>query len=370
MKFYSQIVADDVAALLGDLAGVLPKFAGTTVLVTGAGGFLLSYMVETLLAWNAAGKGEPCNVIALDNFKTGIPERLAHLEGEPGFRLIRHDVSEPLALDEKVDWIVHGASIASPFVYRLFPLETIDANVDGTRHMLELARSNRVRGMIVMSTSEIYGDPDPEFIPTPEEYKGSVSCTGPRACYDESKRLAETLSITYFRQFGTPVKLVRPFNVYGPGMRLDDQRVLPDYLTCLLEDRAIELLSDGTPTRSFCYISDAIALMFRTLVADFAGDAINTGNDEVEISMRGLAEAVSRVGATELGRKPIGVGFARSEDADYLTDNPQRRCPDLTRARTLFPDWQPRVGLEEGLSRFVRHLAERQGIKISAGAMA
>jgi UDP-glucuronate decarboxylase len=370
MKFYSQVVAEDVAVLLDDLSAVMPRFAGTTVLITGAGGFLMSYLVETLLAWNASAKGEPCKVIALDNFKTGIPERIAHLEGEPGFRLIRHDIAQPLALEEKLDWIVHGASIASPMVYRLFPIETIDANVDGTRHMLNLARANAVQGMIVMSTSEIYGDPDPAFIPTPEDYRGYVSCTGPRACYDESKRMAETLSVTYHRQFGTPVKLVRPFNVYGPGLRLDDKRVLPDYLTCLLEDRAIELLSDGSPTRSFCYIRDAIALMFRTLTADFAGDGINTGNDEVEISMRALAEAVSRIGAAELGRAPIGVQFARSEDADYLTDNPQRRCPDLTRARTLFPDWQPRVGLEEGLSRFIRHLAEKQGIRTSAGAMA
>lgn len=359
MRFYSATVEADVRALLTDLHAVLPQFGGTTVLISGAGGFLMSYIVETLLAWNATEAGPPCTVIALDNFKTGVPERLAHLEDLEDFRIVRHDVSQPLDLGEPVDWIVHGASIASPTVYRQFPLETIDANVGGTRHLLDLAQRNGVRGMIVMSTSEIYGDPDPRFIPTPEDYRGYVSCTGPRACYDESKRMAETLSVTYHRLYGTPIKLIRPFNVYGPGLRLDDRRVLPDFLTCMLEDRPIELLSDGAPTRSFCYVTDAIALMMRTLASDFAGDAINVGNDEVEISMFDLARAVSRAGAAVLGRPPIDVIRKESADADYLVDNPQRRCPDLTRARTLFPDWRPKVGLEDGIPRFIQHLVER-----------
>lgn len=359
MRFYSGVVEEDMRDLLADLAGVLPRFAGTTILVSGAGGFLMSYIVETLLAWNALDIGPPCRVIALDNFKTGVPERLAHLGGRGHFRILRHDVSHPLDLGEAVDWIVHGASIASPTVYRQFPLETIDANVGGTRHLLDLARRSGVRGVVVMSTSEIYGDPDPRFIPTPEDYRGYVSCTGPRACYDESKRMAETLAVTYHRLHGTPIKIVRPFNVYGPGLRLDDRRVLPDFMTCVLEDRPIELLSDGSPTRSFCYVSDAIALLMRTLASDFSGDAINVGNDEVEISMIDLARVVSGAGASVLGRPPIEVIHARSGDTDYLIDNPQRRCPDLTRARRLFPDWSPKVGLDKGIARFMQHLVEK-----------
>ncbi|NJM29155.1 MAG: NAD-dependent epimerase/dehydratase family protein [Rhizobiales bacterium] len=204
MKFYSKVVSNDVAALLGDLREVLPRFSGTTVLVTGASGFLMSYIVETLLAWNESGAGSACRVIALDNFKTGVPDRLAHLEDMPNLSLVKHDISQPLDPGEPVHWIVHGASIASPIVYRQFPLETIDANVNGTRHLLELARAQNVRGMIIMSTSEIYGDPQPEFIPTPEDYRGYVSCTGPRACYDESKRMAETLGMTYHAFSGRP----------------------------------------------------------------------------------------------------------------------------------------------------------------------
>src|SRR5207244_1227479 len=144
------------------------------------------------------------------------------------------DVSQRLQLDTPVDWIIHGASVASPTFYRRYPLETIDANVGGTRQMLELARDPRVRGMLYLSTSEVYGDPGPASIPTPEEYHGNVSCTGPRACYDESKRLAETLCQTYASLYGVAVKVVRPFNVYGPGQRLDDGRIIPDLIRSAL----------------------------------------------------------------------------------------------------------------------------------------
>lgn len=359
MRAYSRVVQADLDRMLASLGGVLPAFAGTTLLVTGAGGFLMSYIAELFLAWNLRDAGPPCRVIALDNFKTGVPERLAHLEGRENFRILRRDVCEPLEIDEQVDWIVHGASIASPTVYRKFPLETISANVLGTQRILELARRNEARGVVVMSTSEIYGDPDPGAIPTPEDYRGLVSCTGPRACYDESKRLAETLAVTYHRLFGTPIKIIRPFNVYGPGLRLDDRRVLPDFMGCVLRNEPIELLSDGAPTRSFCYVSDAIDLLIRVLAADFVGDAVNVGNDEVEISMLDLAHVVARAGAEVLDRPRIEVHQRRSDDADYLVDNPQRRCPDLTRARGLFGGWSPQVRLEEGVARLFHHYVEK-----------
>jgi UDP-glucuronate decarboxylase len=360
MKSYSTVVGSDVEGLANELSDVLPSLSGKTLLVTGASGFLMSYIVDVAMAANAKGLNPRCRVIALDNHKTGVPERLAHLDGRPDFIVLKHDVTVPLDVKEPIHYIVHGASIASPIVYRQFPLETISANVDGTRNMLELARTHGVAGMIIMSTSEIYGDPDPRFIPTPEDYRGYVSSTGPRACYDESKRLAETLGMTYFRLFNTPIKLIRPFNVYGPGLRLDDQRVLPDFISCALTGKPIEILSSGTPTRSFCYISDATSLMFRTLLADFSGDAINVGNDEIEISMSGLAKLVSDEVARLLNTKPVDVRQQVSDDPEYLTDNPQRRCPDLTRARTLFPTWKPRVSIEEGIRRYVVHALEKQ----------
>ena len=357
---YSHVVEEDVRGVVEDLGAALDRFAGTTVLITGAAGFLMSYLVEVLMAWNAQGGHAPCRVLALDNFKTGLPERLAHLAGAPGIQVITHDISKPLTLDEPVHFIIHGASIASPMVYRQFPLETLDANVGGTRLLLELARANPLRGFVVMSTSEIYGDPDPAFIPTPEDYRGFVSCTGPRACYDEGKRLAETLAMTYFRLFGTPVKIIRPFNVYGPGLRLDDQRVLPDFMTQVLQGEPIVLLSDGSPTRAFCYIADAAALMVRILLDGAPGEAFNLGNDEREISMLELARLTAKVGGEALGRPAIGVRAETSADRDYLTDNPQRRLADLSKSRESFPDWSPKTGLEEGLARTFRHHIEKR----------
>jgi dTDP-glucose 4,6-dehydratase/UDP-glucuronate decarboxylase len=243
-----------------------------------------------------------------------------------------------------VDWIIHGASIASPPVYRRLPLETIDVNVNGTRHMLDLLRRDG-RGMLLMSTSEIYGDPDPGHIPTAEDYRGFVSCTGPRACYDESKRLAETLAMTYYRLYGSPVKIIRPFNVYGPGQRLDDGRIIPTVISAALHRRPIVLYSDGRATRSFCYVRDAIRSMLLVLVSSAAGEAFNVGNDE-EISIGELA----RIAANLNGPPELPIHFETSADRDYLCDNPQRRCPDLTKLRQL-GGWEPPVRVREGLSR-------------------
>jgi dTDP-glucose 4,6-dehydratase/UDP-glucuronate decarboxylase len=166
--------------------------------------------------------------------------------------------------------------------------------------------------------------------------------------------------MTYFRLFGTPIKLVRPFNVYGPGLRLDDQRVLPDFMTQVLKAEPIALLSDGSPTRAFCYISDATALIVRILVAGAPGEAFNVGSDEREISMLDLARETAKAGAMALGRAPIGVEARVSADGDYLIDNPQRRLADLTKARKTFPDWSPKITLEAGLARTFRHHIEKQ----------
>ncbi|HWB00147.1 MAG TPA: NAD-dependent epimerase/dehydratase family protein, partial [Pirellulales bacterium] len=202
-------------------------------------------------------------------------------------------------------------------------------------------------------SSEIYGDPDPAAIPTPETYRGIVSCTGPRACYDESKRLGETLCVTFWQQFGTPVKIIRPFNVYGPGQRLDDKRIIPDLLSAALQRQPIVLHSDGRATRSFCYATDFLSGMLHVLMSNESGEAFNVGNDE-EVTIRQVAEVASRLDAS--GALPIE--FRVSGDSQYLVDNPQRRCPDLSKMRQAFP-WQPCVPVAEGLARAYRsYLAE------------
>ena len=315
------------------------------MLVAGGAGFLPSYLVDSLARANdLLLAGEPCRVLSVDNLSTGVAGRLEHLKGRDDVVLLEQDLVQGVSLDERVDFVVHAASIASPTWYREHPLETIDVNVVGTRRLLELAREQTVEGFLYLSTSEIYGDPPPERVPTTEDYWGHVSSTGPRASYDESKRLAETLCMTYHRLYDLPVKLVRPFNVYGPRLRLDDGRVIPDFLSDALNDRPITLYSDGRVTRSFCYISDFITALIQLLVADPRGEAYNVGNDE-EVTIGDVADAASRLSA----ERP-GVRFKTSDDPEYLADNPSRRCPDLRKTKATI-DWSPVVTLEEGLRR-------------------
>ncbi|MDE2588566.1 MAG: NAD-dependent epimerase/dehydratase family protein, partial [Patescibacteria group bacterium] len=251
------------------------------------------------------------------------------------------DISKNPHVEGEVDFIIHAASIASPPIYRKFPLKTIDVNYQGTRNLLELAKERNTKSMLFLSSSEIYGDPD--VIPTPESYWGHVSSIGPRACYDESKRLAETVSIVYHEQFGVPIKIARPFNVYGPYLNLDDGRVIPDFMKNAISNSKIIIHSDGTPTRSFCYVTDAIRAFYRILLLSPSGGVYNVGNDE-EISMREVAEKIKKVIS-----KPIEILLEKSKDPNYTKDNPQRRCPDLSKIRNL--GYEPHVSLEEGLKR-------------------
>lgn len=343
MAAVTPIIREDAALVAAEMQDELAAFAGATVLVTGAAGFLLSHLVDVLAAWNVAA-ARPCRVLALDSFRTGLPDRVRHLENAPGIRWIAHDVATPFVPDEPVAWLLHGASIASPTFYRRHPLETIDANVGGTRRMLELARIQPLEGFLHLSSSEVYGDPVPEAIPTPESYPGRVSFTGPRACYDESKRLGETLCTLYHRLHGVPVRIVRPFNVYGPGQRLDDRRIVPDLMRAALAGEPLVLLSDGRATRSFCYVRDFIRGLLRVWVHGAAGEAYNLGNDE-EVSIADAARLVARLA----GPPPLPVRHERSEDPDYVTDNPQRRCPDLAKVRAL--RWMPVVSLADGFAR-------------------
>jgi nucleoside-diphosphate-sugar epimerase len=252
------------------------------------------------------------------------------------------------------DYIVHAAGIASPIYYRKAPIECIDANINGLRNLLDYAvaasRAGRpISGMLFYSSSEIYGDPSADQIPTPETYRGLVSCTGPRACYDESKRFGETLCVSFAQTRGAPVKMARPFNNYGPGLKITDGRVLPDFARDVLAGRDIVLLSDGKPTRTFCYATDAIVGYYKVLVRGQAGEPYNIGIDRPEISMAELAQLVTRTAAELFGyRGKVVLGTA--QQADYLIDNPNRRCPRLDKARAHL-GFNPRILVEEGIRR-------------------
>ncbi len=346
---------DDINLMTLALAEELDALAGTNILFTGGSGFLGYEFIHLLSRIGENDTRAPVNLTIYDNFSRGRKKWLENLAKKSNVKLVKHDVSKPLPEDcPRFDYIIHAASIASPTYYRLKPIETIDANVNGLRYLLDYAkrRSDKkdpILGMLFFSTSEIYGDPSPDSIPTPETYRGLVSCTGPRACYDESKRLGETLCVIFSQQFNLPIKIVRPFNNYGPGLELNDGRLLPDLFRNILENKDIELLSAGDATRTFCYISDAIAGYVKVLVRGKAGESYNIGSDKPEVSILNLALLVKEL-AKELTGYDGTVVFKKSDDPAYLIDNPNRRCPDLGKARSDL-DYSPHISLKMGLKK-------------------
>lgn len=223
--------------------------------------------------------------------------------------------------------------------------------------MLDLARETKCTSVLNFSSSEIYGDPPSHEIPTNENYRGNVACIGPRACYDESKRVGETLCYLYAKHHGVPVKIARPFNNYGPGLRLTDGRLLPDLCQDVLADRDIILYSDGSPTRTFCYAADALSGYLLALLSSHTGEPFNIGTSSPEITIHDLATLLLRVAGSQRQ-----VKHQKSQEAEYLTDNPQRRCPDISKARSLL-GFQPQVSLEEGLGRTLEWYARFQALE-------
>jgi UDP-glucuronate decarboxylase len=349
------VVEKDLEHILLTAGSDMSALAGKRLLIVGGAGFLGYYLVQAALAWNRRNESEGnISVTVMDNYARGVPAWLTALEGQPGLVLVRHDVTRPLPSLPDQQFIVHAGSIASPIYYRKHPIETMDANVGGLRALLEFARAQGARGrpaegFLFFSSSEIYGDPTPENIPTPETYRGNVSCTGPRACYDESKRYGETLCVNFAREYGLPVKVARPFNHYGPGLKITDGRLIPDLARDILAGRDIALLSDGTPRRTFCYVADAVAGYYQLLVRGRPGEAYNIGTEEPEISVADLAEKLARHAADILGYKGKVVRRV-SEDGDYLVDNPERRRPVIEKARKHL-GYHPSVHLDEGLRR-------------------
>jgi UDP-glucuronate decarboxylase len=318
------------------------------------------------LAWNDTHPDEPpIGVTVFDNYFRGVPRWLEELERRPEVELLVHDMRGPLP-DRMGDfaYVIHAAGIASPTYYRAHPIETMDANINGLRNLLDYARQRleaglEMEGFLFYSSSEIYGDPAPDAIPTPETYRGNVSCTGPRACYDESKRYGETLCVNFARQHGIPVTSVRPFNNYGPGMKITDGRVIADFFRDALGGRNLVLLSDGSPTRTFCYVSDAVTGYYLALLRGRRGEAYNVGVHGPEISMLDLAETIAGL-ANDLFDHRLKVIKGQSPETDYLVDNPSRRCPDITKARNEL-QYRPRMTLEEGLRRTLLWYSGNQG---------
>ena len=313
------------------------------ILVTGGAGFLGSHLCERLLAENN-------EVICVDNYYTGSRENIATALSNPSFEAIRHDITFPLYVE--VDQIYNLGCPASPVHYQLDPVQTTKVSVHGAINMLGLAK--RVRAPILQaSTSEVYGDPDVH--PQTEDYWGSVNPIGPRACYDEGKRCAETLFFDYRRQHDIPIKIARIFNTYGPRMHLEDGRVVSSFVTCALRGEPITIYGDGGQTRSFCYVDDLIDGLVRLMNTPHeVTGPINLGNT-VEITIRELAATVVRLTGSK----------SRIVHEELPKDDPRRRRPDITKAGRIL-GWTPTTPLEAGLERTIDYFERLLGVKRGA----
>ena len=307
------------------------------ILVTGGAGFIGSHLIDRLM-----NQGQ--EVICLDNFYTGHKRNILKWLGNPYFELIRHDITEPIRLE--VDQIYHLACPASPVHYQYNPVKTIKTNVMGTLNMLGLAKRVKAR-FLLASTSEVYGDPDVH--PQTEEYRGNVNCIGIRSCYDEGKRVAETLAFDYHRQNNVDIRVIRIFNTYGSRMLENDGRVVSNFIVQALRGIPLTVYGDGSQTRSFCYVSDLVEGMMRLMNGDHIGP-VNIGNPG-EYTILQLAKTIQQMvnPNAELVFKPLPE------------DDPKQRQPDISRAKTWL-GWEPKISLEEGLRLTIEDFRDRLGL--------
>jgi len=315
----------------------MPMFERKRILVTGGAGFVGSHLCDRLI-------GQGHDVVCVDNFFTGPKDNIIHLIGNPRFELIRHDVTFPLYVE--VDEIYNLACPASPVHYQYDPVQTTKTSVHGAINMLGLAKRTKAR-IFQASTSEVYGDPT--IHPQTEDYWGNVNPIGPRACYDEGKRCAETLFFDTHRQYGLDIRVARIFNTYGPRMHPGDGRVVSNFIMQALRGEAITIYGDGMQTRSFCYVDDLVEAFVRFMAAEDVTGPMNLGNPG-EFTIKALAERV------------IQLTGSKSELVfkDLPTDDPLQRCPDISLAKAEL-DWQPSVQLEEGLKTTIAYFKELVG---------
>jgi len=308
------------------------------VLITGGAGFLGSHLCDRFLA-------EGHSVIAMDSLLTGNTNNIAHLVGRDDFRFVKHDVTQYIYIEGELDAVLHFASPASPIDYLKYPIQTLKVGALGTHNALGLAKAKDAR-FLLASTSEIYGDP--LVHPQREDYAGNVSTTGPRGVYDEAKRYAEALTMAYHRTHGVQTRLVRIFNTFGERMRLDDGRVVPNFIGQALRHQPLTVYGDGQQTRSFCYVADLVDGLYKLLISD-TSDPVNIGNPR-EMTILEFANIVNT-----LTDNPAGIVFKQQ---DRIEGDPQTRRPDITRARAVL-GWEPKIDLIDGLTRTVRYFESR-----------
>lgn len=341
------IVLEDVARIT---AAPLPwdRLCGQTVLVTGAGGFLAAYIVQTLLHLNDHNGANIQLRLLVRNTAT-VADRLGAVVQRPDVLLIEQDVCEPVPVDLRADVVIHAAGRASPIHYANDPIGTMLPNIIGTQLLLDRAAAWGSKHFLYFSTSEVYGRLTSDKIPTSEETFGELDPTNPRSCYAEAKRTGEAQCVAWFRQKNVPAVIVRPFHTYGPGLRRDDGRVFADFVADVVANRPITLRSDGNATRAFCYLADAVIGFFTVLFHGQSGQAYNVGDPRSEVSIRDLADLLVRT----FPDRPLSIRFENRPDSDqYMPSEVHRSCPDIRRIKAL--GWEPTTRLIEGFKRTIR----------------
>lgn len=350
-----KILDEDLLYIGNSLSEKEKEFYRDSVIVVSGCAGSLGYELLHFLVYHSGAK----KIIGIDNCCLGYPKWLKRIADNKQIDFYREDIAT-IKLDsvmdaEKADIVFHMASVASPTSYRSFPFATMDANVGGCLNLLQFYQNKRLKNFCYFSSSEIYGSPDNDNIPTKESYYGNVNPVGPRSCYDESKRYSETICYNFAEKYKIPCTILRPFNIYGPGMKLNDKRIPADCIQAIFNDENIKIFSDGTPTRTFCYISDAVVWILKS-VCHCGFEIFNIGMDKPEMTMYEFANLCSEIAAEKRNYRKK-VEFAVSDDKHYLTDNPTRRCPDLCYSQKKL-DFRPLIPTKEGLERYIEFFTE------------
>ena len=327
-------------------------FKNKKILITGSNGFISNTLQNYLIFYQDKLKFKKLFLTDIDSkpLNKGIDNKKIFYKK---FDVVKDNLSN--SFKENFDIIIHAASIASPTFYRKFPLETADANVIGLRKILEYSKNNKLSRILYFSSSEVYGSPDKNNIPTKENYNGNVSTIGPRACYDEAKRYCETLCYIFHKKYNTPIRIVRPFNNYGPGMKMNDSRLPADIANSIYNKKNIILYSLGNDKRTFCYIADAVVGYLNALsYKNF--EIFNIGNDDIEISIKNFAKKFAYYSYKINNFKPK-ILFKKNKDKEYLINNPSRRCPDINKAKKLI-NFKPRIDLNNGIQKYLKFIKE------------
>lgn len=342
------LIDEDIARVIRSLGSLSDKLEGTKILITGSNGLLGSYIADTIKALNKKFS-KPCKVLGVNRSIPTDRTRNFHLLKDPDFTFLSHDVTKPLDLKKfKPDYMFLCAGSSTPKNFQSDELLTIDLNVNGVRWALEYAKNSKVKGILYFSSGAVYGDPPSDKVPTSESYNGNVSTSSPRACYSESKRLSETLCSIFARKYGVPVYIARVFVTYGPGVTVNDGKVLSDFMKQVLDGKRIVIKGSGKDIRSDCYVSDATEAFFRIILTGRPGEAYNVGSDLDEYSIAEMASLLHKICGVKGGPKYEG-----GSSLEYIKSAPKSFCPDISKLKNEL-GYKPKVDVYTGLQRTVK----------------